>query len=219
MEKDNQEIYIQRFNFRRRLVHWIHTAAFFVLLGTGIIYTTPALSHLAESGIPGTLHRIFAVVFILVPFIYLILDPKSFKELVKESLKIHRNDIGFHLRMPFYILGRTEGIPPQGKMNAGHKLHHILMGILYLFLVISGLALWFGVGFMGPPMFSLMGKTHIIAVFVIVITTLGHVYFTLVYGALPSMISGKVSSTYLKMEHRRWWDEEIAPTVKDKTSK
>jgi len=44
--------------------------------------------------------------------------------------------------------------------------------------------------------------------------TLGHVYFTVVYWALPSMIHGKVTESYVKLEHRKWWDEELAPKVK-----
>lgn len=214
MQQNNNEIVLERFNARRRLVHWIHAAAFFVLLGTGLTYVTPGLTFLAEGGIPGTLHRIFAVVFLAVPLIYLVIDPKGFKEFVRDSLNFEKSDIGFHLRMPFYILGKTQGIPPQGKLNAGHKLHHIFMGILFVTLGVSGLVKWLGVGHMGPAMLNLMGTVHIISVFVITIMTLGHVYFTVVYWALPSMIHGKVTESYVKLEHRKWWDEELAPKVK-----
>ncbi|RQD64672.1 formate dehydrogenase subunit gamma [Desulfonatronovibrio hydrogenovorans] len=219
MSNNSSEILIQRFNKRRRFVHWLHTFAFFGLLCTGVLYTTPLLSQWTESGLAGTLHRYFAVIFLLAPFVYIVIDPKGFREFISDTLKFEKSDIGFHLAMPRYILGHTGGIPPQGKLNAGHKIHHILMGILYLALAISGLSMWLGVGYMGPPVFNFMGVLHNIAVFIIVITTLGHVYFTLVYWALPGMISGKVSETYVRMEHKKWWDEELAPKLKGSSPK
>src|SRR3984957_7972696 len=36
--------YIERFTLTERLLHWVHAAAFFVLLGSGLVLYLPALS-------------------------------------------------------------------------------------------------------------------------------------------------------------------------------
>ena len=40
--------YIHRFSVTERAIHWIHAAAFFVLLGTGLILYLPRLSELVS---------------------------------------------------------------------------------------------------------------------------------------------------------------------------
>lgn len=199
---------IERFTVGRRLTHWINAGAFFVLLITGLFLMLPALAPFAESGLSRTLHRIFAVVLMLVPIIFLILDRKGLLDFVRESLKIDvKADMGFHIRMPLYILGIAKGIPPQGKNNAGQKAHHLAIAGLYLAIGVSGFVLWLGKGTLGASTFALMILLHNIAVFALVLLTVMHIYFTLVYGALPAMLNGKVSENYIKFEHRKWWEE------------
>src|SRR5215831_10852581 len=36
--------YVERFTLTERLVHWVHAAAFFVLLGSGLVLYLPSLS-------------------------------------------------------------------------------------------------------------------------------------------------------------------------------
>src|SRR5215467_9492865 len=37
-------VYVRRFTLTERLLHWIHAAAFFVLLGSGLVLYVPAFS-------------------------------------------------------------------------------------------------------------------------------------------------------------------------------
>ena len=46
----NAPRYIHRFSRTERLLHWVHAAAFFVLLGSGLVLYLPSLSEIVYVG-------------------------------------------------------------------------------------------------------------------------------------------------------------------------
>ena len=60
---------VERYGELARFVHWVHAFAFLVLVVTGMLLYVPWLSSLAEGGITRLIHRIFAVLFILMPLL------------------------------------------------------------------------------------------------------------------------------------------------------
>ncbi|MGD8969628.1 MAG: hypothetical protein PVI07_19145, partial [Anaerolineae bacterium] len=70
------------FDITQRLVHWLHTAAFAVLMLTGIVLYIPWFGSSVGAGDGGyvirLLHRVGAVAFMLVPLIYVIFSPGAF---------------------------------------------------------------------------------------------------------------------------------------------
>jgi cytochrome b subunit of formate dehydrogenase len=45
---DSGKVYLKRFSRSERAVHWIHAAAFFVLLGSGLVLYLPSLGAVGD---------------------------------------------------------------------------------------------------------------------------------------------------------------------------
>ncbi len=106
--------------------------------------------------------------------------------------------------MPEYFLGRTRGMPPQGRINAGQKLHHAGVALAFITVALSGVVLLFGKGQLGANGLALAATIHDLSMLLLTVLFVGHVYFTFVYDALPSMLKGYVTEEYARMEHAKW---------------
>jgi formate dehydrogenase subunit gamma len=195
---------ILRYQLSQRLIHWFGVVSFMLLLVTGLILEFSPLSFMAAGGTTRTLHRIGAVLYILWPIAYALLKPRQFVEVVKESLTYGRDEIEWFKHMPLYFTGRACMMPPQGRVNAGQKIHHLGVGIASITIVASGLILWIGKGELGPNGLAATAILHDLSMLVLTILFVGHSYFTFLYGALPAMISGYVTEEYARLEHSKW---------------
>ncbi|MCS7252200.1 formate dehydrogenase subunit gamma [Thermoflexus sp.] len=195
---------VLRYRLGQRLVHWIHTVAFFILLITGLALIWPPLSFLAAGGLSRLLHRVAGVVFLLTPVLYALMDFRGLRDLVRDSFTYTRRDLEWLKGFPGYFLGRTSHLPPQGRINAGQKIHHALTIISYFAISGSGLLLWLAKGSLGPTGLLITTIVHDLSMAVMAVLTVGHIYFTLVYDALPAMTTGYVTEGYARMEHRLW---------------
>lgn len=198
---------VTRFSRAQRVAHWVFTAAFFVLAVTGVILIIPAVSGLAAGGNSRLLHRIAAVVFLLAPVYYALFDRRGLLRLIKDSFTYDQDDRKWLLGFPRYVLGHAQGMPPQGRINAGEKLHHAVIVLLFFVISLSGIALWAGKPILGAGLFGWMLIAHDLAMFIMALLTIGHLYFVFVYGALGGMITGYVSRAYARMEHAKWLAE------------
>ncbi|HUL57683.1 MAG TPA: cytochrome b/b6 domain-containing protein [Anaeromyxobacteraceae bacterium] len=196
---------VQRYLPAQRLVHWIGVASFLVLLCSGIVLFPP-LGRLAAGGLSRLLHRIAAVPFALLPVAYLALLPTQAKELVIESFTYGRRDREWLKHLPAYVFGRTRGLPPQGRLNAGQKLHHAATFLMFVTVAASGVVLWFAKGHLGPGGLAATAIVHDLSMLGLSVLMIGHVYFTFLYGALPGMWTGSVTEEYARTEHRAWLD-------------
>jgi len=196
--------WVLRYRPGQRVVHWLHAGAFFVLLITGLALIWPPLSFLAAGGLSRLLHRVAAVIFLLTPVLYALLDFRGLRDLVRDSFTYTREDLEWLKGFPSYFLGRTSHLPPQGRINAGQKIHHALTIISYFTISGSGLVLWLGKGSLGPIGLLAATLVHDVSMAVMAILTVGHIYFTFVYDALPAMTTGYVSEEYARMEHAMW---------------
>ena len=188
----------------QRWVHWMGATGFILLLVTGLVLEWPPLSPLAAGGGSRLLHRVGAVMYILWPILYAILHPKELVQVIQESLTYGRDEWEWFKRMPGYFMGRASQMPPQGRVNAGQKIHHLGVGVTSLAVVVSGLVLWFGKGQLGPNGLALTAMVHDVSMLVLTVLFVGHVYFTLLYSALPAMLNGHVSEDYARLEHSKW---------------
>jgi len=196
---------VRRYLPAQRLVHWMGVASFLLLLGSGIALFPP-LGWLAAGGATRLLHRIAAVPFALLPLAYVVLLPAQAKELLVESFTFGRRDREWLVRMPAYLLGRTRGLPPQGRLNAGQKLHHAATFLMFATVSASGAVLWFAKGHLGPGGLAAAAIVHDLSMLGLTVLMIGHVYFTFLYGALPGMWTGWVTEEYARAEHRDWVD-------------
>lgn len=199
-----QENRLLRYGRGQRVVHWLLAVAFLGLAATGLPLVFAPASPLAEGGTTRLLHRIFAVGFLAVPFLYAALDFRGLRQLVRESFSYDRDNLAWFKHFPAFFLGRDHGLPPQGRINAGQKLHHAMIIIGWVLMSGSGLMMWQGQGILGPGAFVAALWVHNVTLFVLLILTIGHIYFTFVYGALSAMTSGYVTRRYAEPKHSKW---------------
>ena len=196
---------MQRYLLAQRFIHWVGVGSFLALLVSGIVLLFSPLSFLAAGGLSRLIHRIAAVPFLMLPIAYSILLPKQTLELLTESFRYTREDWEWLKRMPTYLFGRTRGLPPQGRLNAGQKLHHAGTFLMFITVTASGFVLWFGKGQLGADGLAVMAMIHDLSMLVLSVLTIGHVYFTFLYDALSAMLTGSVTEQYARMEHGKWF--------------
>lgn len=59
-------------------------------------------------------------------------------------------------------------------------------------------------GQLGPDGLASAAMVHDVSMMGLTVLMIGHLYFTFVYDALSSMVSGFVSERYARMEHAEW---------------
>jgi formate dehydrogenase subunit gamma len=198
---------ILRYRKRPRIVHAMLAGSFLVLLLTGLIVLWPPLSGLAAGGFTRWLHRVAAVVFIAVPFVYLLVDREGAKELMVDSFKYDRDDYRWLKRVWSYAFGHTANMPKQGRLNAGQKLHHAAVMLLSAAIVVSGLLMWFFMPSLGPTGQAWFAVIHVLAMLALSLLLVGHLYFTFVYKALSGMTRGYIDIDDARLEHAKWVEE------------
>jgi len=207
MTDGNGDQQILRYRSRQRVVHAVMASSFLILLFTGLALVWSPLAFLAAGGWSRYLHRIAAVGFMSVPFLYLILDRSGAKEVLVESFKYDRDDVSWFRYMYRYALGRTAEMPPQGRLNAGQKLHHSAVIVFSAVIVITGLILWWLKSGLTPTQLAWSAMIHDLSMLVLTLLLVGHVFFTYVYTAWSSMATGYVSKDDMEMEHSKWVEE------------
>jgi formate dehydrogenase subunit gamma len=188
----------------QRFVHWLGAAGFILLLVTGsVLIWSPQLA-IGTCCATRRLHRIGAIMYALWPILYAILNRAGLREMLKESFTFTRDDFAWFKNVIPYFFGRTANLPPQGRVNAGQKLHHISIIVLSIFVGASGLVLLFGAGRMGAANLAMTALVHDVSMVGLTVMLIGHIYFTFLYGGLDAMVKGYVSEEYAQMEHPKW---------------
>jgi formate dehydrogenase subunit gamma len=197
---------IYRYNLVQRIGHWLNALAFVVLLLTGLFLFFWPLSLFAGAW-SRDLHRIAAILLMLGPIFYFLADRRGFFHLLRISFTYTRNDLRWFIKAPFYFIGIGKGLPPQGEVNAGQRIHHAFTIIFYNLVAWSGFIMWFGAARVSGQIFLNALVVHDISMTILTVLMLGHIYFTFVYGALDGMIRGSISRLYAQVEHPRWLQE------------
>lgn len=198
---------VLRYRKRPRIVHAILASSFLILFLTGLVILWSPLSFLAPGGTTRWLHRVAAIGFMSVPFVYLIADREGAKELMVDSFKYDRDDYRWVKRFWSYAFGHTANMPKQGRLNAGQKMHHALVMLLSASIVASGLAMWFFMPSLGPTGQAWAAIIHDLSMLALSLLLVGHLYFTFVYKALSGMTRGYVDVDDARLEHAKWVEE------------
>jgi formate dehydrogenase subunit gamma len=194
---------IPRYRLTQRISHWAFTVAFFVLLFSGLALFVPAVSEWTASANGRLAHRVAAIVLMLAPVFYLITDRKGLGQLVRDSFTYDKDDRAWFKHFIPYVFGKATNLPPQGRINAGEKLHHAAIILGFLVISITGLMLWFWDG-MSAPMRLTTLMVHDVSMLALAVLTVGHVFFVFVYGAFSGMWSGFVTELYARVELSKW---------------
>ena len=198
---------ILRYRRAQRIVHGVMASSFLILLITGLALVWGPLAFIAAGGWSRYLHRIAAVGFMSVPFLYLFTDRAGAKEVLVDSFKYDKDDVAWFKHMYRYAIGKTANMPPQGRLNAGQKLHHSAVIVFSAVIVVSGLILWWFKADLSTAMLSWTAIIHDLSMLALTLLLVGHVFFTYVYTAWSSMGTGYVSKEDMELEHSKWVDE------------
>jgi formate dehydrogenase subunit gamma len=190
---------VPRFGATERTLHWIHAAAFFVMLATGLVLYLPALSNVfADRPTFKAIHLVTAVVWLAALALIAILGNR--RVLADDLGEIERFDDD-DVR---WLRGKTA---PQGRFNAGQKAHAVVQGALAVLFTVSGVLLWLGER---NTSFRLSGTIvlHDGAMYVAVVLVLGHLFLSLVWPttrpALRGIVRGSVDAAWARAHHAKW---------------
>ena len=210
-----EERVIERFKKWTIWFHWIHTAAFLVLLVTGAILLLPGLGTLAAGGLTRSIHRIAVIFFVGVPLVYFVFNPRMSLGFIRETLTWGRRDLNWVRRAPdYYFGGDEEKMPPQGHINTGQKMWQFIVLVTGILFVVSGVPMWFFKDALAPVLFQWCVIVHDFAFVLAFLMLLVHIYLGVIHPRMTesfrSMLDGKISRTYARNHYGRWYDEKFA---------
>ena len=207
---------ILMFSTGQRFVHWLHTAAFIVLMVTGAMIYIPWFGNSIATGAGGNavrlIHRIGAIAFMLVPVFYLVLDPKGLLAAMKRIFTWSKDDLGWLKAAPaYYFLGDEEAMPPQDKYNTGQKLFYLTVVICMVGFIVTGLIMWLGKGTVPAGLFQWSVFLHDLCTIAYGAFFLVHfvlsVMHPLMKGAINGMLFGWMPEDYVKHHHAKYYEE------------
>ena len=192
---------IPRWGRTERAVHWIHAAAFLVLLGSGLCLYLPSLAEaVGRRPLLKTIHIDTAIAWAVALLLVVALgDRGALRRTVHEVDEFDADDRS-------WLLGRHV---PQGRLNAGQKLNTIATAAFAILFAVSGFFLWLGER---DTRFRLANAllVHDYLMYVSLILFLGHLWLALILPrtrhALTGMTRGWVSEDYAARRHRKWLD-------------
>lgn len=199
-------VYVKRFSRTERAVHWIHAGAFFLLLSTGLVLYVPRLSELvARRPLVKDLHIYTALTWIaLLTIIVVVGDRRGLRRTLRELDLFDDDDRLWLRRKP----------RPQGRFNAGQKVHAALVAAFACLFAVSGLLLWLGerdTRFRWASTILL----HDGLMYASLVLLMGHLYLALIYPAtrhaLRGITVGTVRRDWALEHHRKWIERDKRP--------
>jgi formate dehydrogenase subunit gamma len=202
----NAPRYIHRFSRTERTLHWVHAAAFFVLLGSGLVLYLPSLSVLVgRRPFVKDVHFDTGLAWMVaIALIVLLGDRRGLRQTIRELEGFDRDDRLWLRRLP----------RPQGRFNAGQKLNAALTASFALLFAVSGVLLWYGER-NSSFRFASTILLHDGLMYVSLVLLVGHLYLALIYPstrhALRGITTGSVRRNWAREHHRKWVDEQETP--------
>jgi cytochrome b subunit of formate dehydrogenase len=116
---------VEKYRRPIRILHWINSGAFVIRFLTGLVLFIPALGFLVEDSWTRLIHRIAAAIFIIVPVIYLIINPAAVGRGLKQAFTWGAEDIYWLKAAPRYYFLGDEKAMTSGKISVDYaKMHH-----------------------------------------------------------------------------------------------
>jgi formate dehydrogenase subunit gamma len=211
-EKMADQRNIVRYSRHSRTLHWMHTAAFVILLLTGLA----RMLHQAPSGgfhVVSIIHRVAAGMFVLLPLLYYFIWPQQVREFIKSLFQWNKTDIQWLKAAPPYYFGSSENkMPPQGWINPGQRAWELVIIITGIVFIITGIPLWFFEFSVPLAFYQWALSIHAVAFIVVTIFFLLHIYLGVFHPrfkeSLRSMLDGRISAKYARAHYRKWFEKE-----------
>jgi formate dehydrogenase subunit gamma len=194
--------YVQRFTLTERLLHWVHAAAFFVLLGSGLALYLPALATtFGDRPFVKDVHFWTAISWAGVMLLIVLFgNRRALRRTVREIDLFDRDDRRF-------LAGRTHS--PQGRFNAGQKVNAIITAAFATLFFVSGMLLWLGERNTDIRLSGTL-YLHDALMYLSVVIVLGHLYLALIHRStrhsLHGITLGTVREDWARAHHTKWVD-------------
>ncbi|HEY8792682.1 MAG TPA: cytochrome b/b6 domain-containing protein [Gaiellaceae bacterium] len=196
-------MYLSRFSRSERAVHWIHAAAFFVLLGSGLILYLPSLAAIGNRAFVKDVHLYTAIAWALALLAVVVFgDRKGLRRTLHDLDGFDRDDRLWLRRYP----------AKQGRFNAGQKLNAAVTAAFAVLFAISGLLLWYGER---DTRFRFAGTIvlHDGLMWISLVLLTGHLYLSLIYPrtrhSLRGIVRGDVEVRWAWRHHPKWVTEVL----------
>ncbi|MFN2629837.1 MAG: cytochrome b/b6 domain-containing protein [Gaiellaceae bacterium] len=192
-------LYVERFSRTERAVHWVHAAAFFVLLGSGLVLYLPALAdRIGRRPFLKDVHVYTAVAWLVaLGLIVRLGDRRGLRRTVRDLEWFDEDDRG-------WLRGRRT---PQGRFNAGQKLNAAVSAGLAALFAISGFLLWLGERNTSYR-FANTVLVHDWLMWVSLVLLVGHLYLAVIHPAtrhaMRGITRGSVSYDWAEAHHPKW---------------
>lgn len=190
---------VRRFSRSERLLHWVHALAFAGLLVTGLLLYLPSVAGvLGSREAVKTVHLYVASAWLVALLLIVALGDRRGLRATVRDLELFDGDDRRWLR-------RTGA--PQGRFNAGQKLHAALQAAFATLFLISGSLLLYGER---DTRFRLDGTIilHDALTFFATVMVVGHIYLAVVHPptrpALRGILSGSVREDWAREHHAKW---------------
>ena len=193
---------LRRFSRTERAVHWVHAAAFFVLLGSGLVLYLPSLAELvSRRPLVKAVHVDTALAWAAALLVIVVFgNCRALRTTLAEIDSFDADDRR-------WLRGRGA---PQGRFNAGQKLNAILTAAFAVLFGVSGFLLWYGerdTRFRFPSTILV----HDGLLYVSLVLLVGHLYLSVIHPstrhALRGMTLGSVREEWAQAHHPKWVDD------------
>lgn len=206
---------VLRFTLGERVSHWTHALSFFLLLFTGLgilsLSLRPALVIFGGIQVARLIHRIVAVVFVIVVGgMFIFGNTKYHWEWLKSSFHFTKADRQHITAFPKEFFGGHGDYPAQGKYNGGEKINSLITLFGSIFITLSGIVMWFAPSF-PPTLVRWAYPVHDLSMFMMTAAVIGHIYLGVLHpdsrASLPGMLNGYVSTKFAKAHHAAWYEQ------------
>lgn len=200
--------FVQRFSGTERLLHWTHTLGFFAMLGTGLLLYLPDLSETLGGRPAAKAAHLGASIGWMVAMAAVVLlgNRRALRVTLAEIDRFDQDDRDWLRR-------RRPGVP-QGRFNAGQKLHTVVQAGFAALFVGTGTLLWLSERVNGLRLPGTI-VVHDAAMYLAVVLLLGHLWLALVWPptrhAMRGIVRGTVRAGWAAEHHPKWRPGAGAP--------
>ncbi len=200
----DQAITVRRFSRSERAIHWIYAAAFFVLLGSGLVLYLPSLAGIGNRPLLKDIHLYTAIACaVLLAGVVAAGDRRGLRRTLRDLDGFDEDDRLWLQRHPMR----------QGRFNAGQKLNAALTAAFAVLFAVSGFLLWYGER---DTRFRFAGTIvlHDGLMWISLVLLVGHLYLAVIYPrtrhSLRGMVGGSVRVDWAWEHHRKWVEDVLA---------
>lgn len=198
---------VLRYTLSERIHHWLGFFFYLYCLVTGLAFWSPYMYWLATLVGGGPTARFWHPWFGLgfagsMLWMY---------KMWWRDMRTTEADRRWKREIKHYIENDDQNLPPEGRFNYGQKIYFWLMFYGVIFLLISGIGLWFveDIPWSLHWLRYLAVTVHVVAALATIGGFIIHVYMStaMVRGGFSSIIRGEVSTLWAKTHHRLWYEQ------------